>query len=335
MLAEINVSNNQLRLVLRNDTANIEYASTYDSNWDIDLYSMKTSNNTARNNYLDVHTNNYSSQDTGNGSDIIFQNLYVAQITPYYQLANEDITLYERINLDFTGQTTVNFTYNVWWTTDSDASQWIDRRDWVGVGQVWQLITDAELQQYANKTIVYSYSTESATTNSQPYVDIPITITSQGNRETIWLFMSIWTQYISTTNITQDRTNRHLFVNTFALNADIIPTTQQIEVVDIPGLMFTVLTMPFAFISQAFDLTLFPGTAYQINISQLFLGLIGVAMLLWVLKIILGRANIGDLLNDSQKARNDRKLEKLQHQNKMEREEQRHQNAMIEKNKKD
>ena len=79
----------------------------------------------------------------------------------------------------------------------------------------------------------------------------------------------------------------------------IVAYATQVEVVDIPGLMFTVLTMPFAFISQAFDLTLFPGTAYQINISNLFLGLIGVAILLWVLKIILGKADLGGLLNDA------------------------------------
>ena len=69
------------------------------------------------------------------------------------------------------------------------------------------------------------------------------------------------------------------------INNPIIPKNSSpisnIEVVDIPGLMFTVLTMPFSFISTAFNLTLFPGTPYQINISELFLGIIGLLMFVW------------------------------------------------------
>lgn len=62
------------------------------------------------------------------------------------------------------------------------------------------------------------------------------------------------------------------------------PTTT--DVVDIPQLMFTILTLPFAFISQAFNLTLFPGTPYAINISNLIVCLIAVFLLIFVLNII-------------------------------------------------
>lgn len=59
------------------------------------------------------------------------------------------------------------------------------------------------------------------------------------------------------------------------------------EVIDIPGLMFEILTMPFTFISMAFNLTLFPGTPYQVNISSLLLTIIGLAILIMILTIII------------------------------------------------
>lgn len=56
---------------------------------------------------------------------------------------------------------------------------------------------------------------------------------------------------------------------------NIIPESNY-EVIDLPGLMWHILTMPFSFVSQAFNLTLFPGTPYQINISNLFLSIIAI-----------------------------------------------------------
>ena len=78
----------------------------------------------------------------------------------------------------------------------------------------------------------------------------------------------------------------------------IFPTTSNIsghvyapiihqEIIDIPGLMFTILTLPFSFISQGFNLTIFPNTPYQINFSNLFLTIISVFMILWIIKRIL------------------------------------------------
>lgn len=62
------------------------------------------------------------------------------------------------------------------------------------------------------------------------------------------------------------------------------------EVINIPDLMFSILTMPFAFISQGFNLTLFPGTPYSVNIGNLLLVIIGVALLIWLIKMIIGFA---------------------------------------------
>lgn len=51
--------------------------------------------------------------------------------------------------------------------------------------------------------------------------------------------------------------------------------------------MFDVIGMPFTFISTAFNLTIFPGTAYEVNLSMLFLALFGILTFIFILKIFL------------------------------------------------
>lgn len=63
-----------------------------------------------------------------------------------------------------------------------------------------------------------------------------------------------------------------------------------IEVVDVGSLLFQILSMPFTFMSVAFDLTIFPGTPYQINFSNLFLTLIAVMIFIFILKLLLAVA---------------------------------------------
>lgn len=59
------------------------------------------------------------------------------------------------------------------------------------------------------------------------------------------------------------------------------------EIVDIPGIMFTMLGMPFAFVAQAFDLTIFPGTPYAVNLSHIFLAIAGAGILLFIIKKVI------------------------------------------------
>ena len=59
------------------------------------------------------------------------------------------------------------------------------------------------------------------------------------------------------------------------------------DIVDIPGLILTIITLPFSFISQAFNITLFKGTPYAINVSTMLLTIVGGAILIWlIVKII-------------------------------------------------
>ena len=47
------------------------------------------------------------------------------------------------------------------------------------------------------------------------------------------------------------------------------------EVLDIPSVIFTIFTLPFTFMTKAFDVTIFPGTPYQINFSNLVMLILG------------------------------------------------------------
>ena len=59
------------------------------------------------------------------------------------------------------------------------------------------------------------------------------------------------------------------------------------SVIDVPGLLFTILTLPFTFFTQAFDLTLFPGTPYAINISDVLLAIICILLLIYIIKLVM------------------------------------------------
>ena len=74
---------------------------------------------------------------------------------------------------------------------------------------------------------------------------------------------------------------------TLKINGTNIISTGDYEVIDIPGMMFSIIGMPFAFVSQAFNLTLFPGTPYQINIANLFLSIIAIFVFVWIIGIFI------------------------------------------------
>lgn len=62
------------------------------------------------------------------------------------------------------------------------------------------------------------------------------------------------------------------------------PTT---EIIDMNSLLFTILTLPFAFLSQAFNFTFFEGTPYAFNLSTIILSIISIAILIMIIKLIM------------------------------------------------
>ena len=58
------------------------------------------------------------------------------------------------------------------------------------------------------------------------------------------------------------------------------------EIIDLPNVMLSILTMPFTFFSQAFNLTLFPNTPYAINVGHTILIVVGVIGAIYLIKYL-------------------------------------------------
>ena len=100
------------------------------------------------------------------------------------------------------------------------------------------------------------------------------------------------------------------------INVEVPAST--IEVVDIGGLMLQIISMPFSFISTAFNLTLFPGTPYQINIGNFILGILAILTILFIIKIFTGGldiiGNITQSANRKTTAKIDNKTAKIKNE---------------------
>lgn len=71
--------------------------------------------------------------------------------------------------------------------------------------------------------------------------------------------------------------------NVYAVNIQ----ASNYEVIDIPSIMFTVLTLPFTFITGAFNFTFFSGTPYAINLADCFLAIITIILFIFIIKLIM------------------------------------------------
>lgn len=59
------------------------------------------------------------------------------------------------------------------------------------------------------------------------------------------------------------------------------------EIIDIPSLIFTIIGLPFTFILNAFNLTIFEGTAYELNFSDIIMLILGGLTLIFIIKKIM------------------------------------------------
>lgn len=55
------------------------------------------------------------------------------------------------------------------------------------------------------------------------------------------------------------------------------------------GLMLNIITLPFAFISQAVNITLWPGTVASVNIGTLVMSILGAIILIFMIKLIVSK----------------------------------------------
>ena len=83
------------------------------------------------------------------------------------------------------------------------------------------------------------------------------------------------------------------------------PNIENGNFISLQGLMIQILTMPFTFISQAFNVTLWPNTPYEFNISNFILSLIAIATILFIIKLFTsGFSIVGNYTNNEIKKQN-------------------------------
>lgn len=86
--------------------------------------------------------------------------------------------------------------------------------------------------------------------------------------------------------------------NILTVPITVVVSTEQ-EIIDLPGLMIQIISMPFTFITTAFNVTIFPGTPYQVNIGNFILGIIALLTLLFIIKVFTGGLDVIGNINNT------------------------------------
>lgn len=228
----------------------------------------------------------------------VTQNLLLLQITPYNYNINTETEISISLNvqdwIDAQGNEIIvenKYILSNVYTTTQDWTTYINRQitsfsarnivtDIKNVDNNFYYTQNSKIEQITDRNTILEYNIN-LTPNKTNYVAI----------QTIPVVKALYYDY-ATDTIDDFGTNVSTIpldttVNTingiFIRGTNIIPQGGTYEVIDIPGLMWDILTMPFAFVSQAFNLTLFPNTPYQINIANLFLSIIAIVVFVWLI----------------------------------------------------
>lgn len=211
----------------------------------------------------------------------------ILNIENYVKFSNVDLDInYNATNLL---QNSYKTHQKIYLSTNSDINSLIDNAGWETLNFFRDTYRNVNLMLYTNllenNTGTYSgeilLNSNSLLIKRNMYIIIFEYITTNDEHSTT-------AGTIATTFYQNAYPNINLSQTTIEYTWNESDNQTPMEVIDIPDLMFTILTMPFSFISQAFNLTLFAGTKYQINISALFLAIIGVMIFIMLLKIIVG-----------------------------------------------
>lgn len=240
-------------------------------------------------NALMVMNKAYMDTNTGTVSHYATRSLTILQIDSYNY--NRDTTVNLTVNLAigdfyFSGE---EFTVK---------NQWYQRRIYTTSQSNWANYIGRQQQSF-NADLINTEMTDA--NNGYLYTQTIENIIKYGDSQTDNLSINLLPnaktfvviQYIPIVQIEETYSQKTLPVaqgNQFDLTnwtitgTNVIPT-ESYEVVDIPGLCWEILSMPFAFVSQAFNFTLFPGTPYQVNISNLFLSIIAIFVFIWLISL--------------------------------------------------
>lgn len=231
--------------------------------------------------------------------------LNMIQFTPYRTIVDNTISVYTWLDIKAyqnAGQRTILLMSSIYTTDDERWANYLGRTTWSTWGSNNQIMEDIE---NGNHGYIYTKRTK---------IDTVISINDTDTQ--VRQFNVQWDDVI----INPNKTN-YIFIYNYLLNVqegqengiitELLPNATPYgiasgsylfrmqgeyinsdityEIIDVPGLMFDVLTMPFTFISVAFNLTLFPYTPYQINISNLFLALIATLVFIFIIRKLLRR----------------------------------------------
>ena len=235
---------------------------------------------------------NYSSQYYAVES----KTYYTIKSKNYYKLEmlriNANLSIYQLENLEFYGaietsnsikwtsfiecytcETTKNEEIKNIWNINSKQNQFSE------FIQIWQ--NDRYMEEEIISDVATPQATIAATGDSWSG---NVTINSEPN-STLYIWNSIYMQTQETPIQAKVYTQGTWTALTFTQNQPTYTT----EVIDIPSMILFILTAPFTFISQAFNITLFAGTQYQINVSYIFMAVITAGILILVIKTLMGK----------------------------------------------
>lgn len=219
------------------------------------------------------------------------------ELIPYQHLYNVESkqTIRTTINLKqlTIPLTKLNFKITIL-TTYQNWSTYMKQTNWNAYGNninIINEITNPQNEQlYSQKIDTKTITLDKLATTQTFTIETEISLL---DNKTNYHFILIQPYFDIDTNIYQNiqTSNPYLFAyiednNLPRISGYMIPPISDYEVIDIPSIMFNILTMPFAFISTAFNLTLFPGTPYQLNLSNLFLTIIAIMIFVYIIKIM-------------------------------------------------
>lgn len=336
--------NQYITTITYNDTERTNVANNYnyiDLQQEYNIVATQKYGTTTQttNNIANVQAYNYCGisyfQDVEESTTMNFitHTFFIYQFTPYNHISNSTINIQLNMNVNMFETETFNSYSNdlafTIATTQTDLSTMLNVSNWTNFNNT--LATGYWAQAYTNnlnKTTLVTQERTPVYYNLQE-IDYPIQLNNVLIESQKITYIIGQIDYFQNADGDTQSENIMPNQNTQLMHVDqmIITSTKQAvtytqEIVDIPGLMFTILGLPFSFISQAFDLTIFPGTPYQVNFSNIFLGFIAIAMLLWVLKLILGQADIGQWLGDQKRMHREERLRDKSHKQAMKRNEQ-------------
>ena len=255
----------------------------------------------------------YVNQPTHETSSLI-----CLQITPYNYITEENTTIHLQFKESLDNWTsdysnTINMNVNILNSTIDQWQQYIDIQNYAPKNNNWNiyqtLISGVYGTNYQRQERNYQFEVNNQT-ETNTFYDISVDINIDSSKTNyVYVYMeptytigaNVEDPYLTLYNsqagqdVTGEYTN--LFTGgkwpspyrSIELSGYYIVPPTNYEVIDIPGMMWEILSMPFAFISTAFNLTLFPGTPYQVNISNLVLMVFGVLVFIFIFKLLLNK----------------------------------------------